>query len=261
MTPPCNSLRVNRGFSWNGHFLKRSGRVFFFHLALAFAIIWIVSPVPAADNSSGSAGSSSFPLPNESGPVAIIPEKMPVKNAGIDYSTGTNSSAYPALDQNTSDALVVPESAAEENKTLAYNLVDKGLDCYYSKNMACAFASFESAHRILPMDANILYVQAQALTFQGRYDEALQKIDAALVLDPENAALWEAKGTILKKMGRWLESELCFNRAGELDSSYEIPVNDRFPLNILIKYSSVLILVVGLSLLGSFFYFKEIRRH
>jgi tetratricopeptide (TPR) repeat protein len=257
MTPPCHTVRQNRVISGNSHSTRMvRDRAYFFPLILLFMVIWIVACATAANISPDTNWSSNSSFTNGSGLAA----GMPGKNSGIDFSFDTNSSGYPARGLDSNDTLLLGESAAVENETLAYNLVDKGLECYYSKNMVCAFASFESAHRILPMDANILYVQAQAFTFQDRYDEALVKADAALELEPGNAALWQAKGTILKKMGRWLESELCFNRAGELDSSYEIPVIDRFPFNILIQYSSILVLIIGLSLLGSFFYFKEIRR-
>ena len=169
-------------------------------------------------------------------------------------------SMYPPVAEDNTDEINLTATTYAENKTYAYNLVDKGIDCYNSGNFACSFASFEAAQVILPDDINILYIQAQALSLQKHYDEALNKIDAGIALKPDSPELWSQKGIILNNMGKYFESGSCFDRVAELEPGYEFPITDRFPVNILIKNSTFLVLAIGFCALGCVFYLKEIRQ-
>lgn len=180
------------------------------------------------------------------------------------YGAGTlydsNISMYPPVPESDPDEINLTARAIAENETYAYNQVDKGIECYNSGNIACSFESFAKAHDILPHDSNILYVQAQALTYQKRYDEALAKIDAGIALDPERGELWYQRGIIQNDLGRFFESGASFDRAAELSPGSEFPVTDRFPVNILLKYATLIVLVTGFIALGCVFYFREIRQ-
>ena len=171
----------------------------------------------------------------------------------------TSDSPYAPVEEDNPDEINATALAEAENETYAYNLVDKGIGCYNAGDIACASAAFEAAHDILPGDTNILYVQAQFFTLQKRYDEALKKIDTGISLDPEEAQLWYQKGKILNNMGRFFESGYSFDRAEELEPELEFPVTNRFPVNVIIKNSTFIILVIGFCVLGFVFYFKEIR--
>ncbi|MDD1701593.1 MAG: hypothetical protein LUQ31_01265 [Methanoregula sp.] len=88
---------------------------------------------------------------------------------------------------------------------------------------------------------------------------ALEKIDAALALEPESADMWMEKGRILNRLGKYYESDACFDRALEIDPNIPIEATDRFPLNMIIKNFIIIYFIVGFSVLGIYFYFKEIR--
>jgi tetratricopeptide (TPR) repeat protein len=52
----------------------------------------------------------------------------------------------------------------------------------------------------------------------GRYEEALESIDKAIELDPQNTMLWHNRGITLEEMGRKEEANECYNRANEFNS-------------------------------------------
>lgn len=216
----------------------------------------VVSCATAADTLISTNPVFSPPTENESSSSP----KLPFTPAGADIFPDPNSSVYAPAGEDNADELNETALAAAENKIYAYNLVDKGIGCYNSGDMACASQSFKSAYDILPDDVNIIYVQAQFLTFQKRYDEALKKIDAGIALDPDNAEFWYHKGGIQNNMGRFLESGSSFDRAEELAPGYEFPVTDRFPVNVIIKNSTFILLAIGFFVLAYVFYIKEIRQ-
>lgn len=198
-----------------------------------------------------------------SGPLSTVNNSalnLSATHDDVGMLSDSNLSMYPPVPEYDPDEINLTARAIAENETYAYNLVDKGIECYNAGNIACSFDSFAKAHAILPNDSNILYVQAQALTYQKRYDEALDKIDAGLALDPERGELWYQRGIIQNDLGRFFESGASFDRAAELVPGSEFPVTDRFPVNILLKYATLIVLVTGFIALGCVFYFKEIRQ-
>jgi len=157
--------------------------------------------------------------------------------------------------------IVAPVTALDPaNQTLVDNLVSKGDICWNNDDYSCSFAAYESAHQIDPGNADLLLWSGQALSEMGNNTEALEKIDAALALDPEDAVGWYVKGKVLDKLGRFAESGPCYDRAGELDPKYRVPITDHFPLNVLIRNTTIIVVAGGFLLLGIFIYFME-RRH
>jgi tetratricopeptide (TPR) repeat protein len=165
-----------------------------------------------------------------------------------------------AENNSTSDATILTDTAAPDNEGEANALVEKGFLCYNAGDYACAWASFESAHAILPDDTDIFCYHGYLLSLQKHESEALEKIDAGLALEPENPDLLYEKGTILNSMGRYIESGPYFDRAEELDPDYAVPLTARFPLNLFVKNGAVIVVVIGFSLLGIDIYIKERRR-
>ncbi|NMB78253.1 MAG: tetratricopeptide repeat protein [Methanomicrobiales archaeon] len=195
----------------------------------------------------------------------------PDTNTSGEEETAVPSSGWPGFSEGNLPVMMFPEQdepelinltaiADEENQTYAYNLVDKGIECYEAGNHKCAFESFETAHGILPQDANILYIQAQALSYQDRNDEALRSIEKAIASEPEAAELWYQKGIIQNNRGDYFASGASFDRASELAPGYEFPITDRFPISIIIKNAAAIILFLGFLSIGYFFYTREIRR-
>ena len=54
----------------------------------------------------------------------------------------------------------------------------------------------------------------------GRYDEAIECYNKAILLDPNNAGIWYSKGLTLTKLKRYEESIEYFDKAIELDPKY-----------------------------------------
>jgi tetratricopeptide (TPR) repeat protein len=50
----------------------------------------------------------------------------------------------------------------------------------------------------------------------GMYEEAIASYDSALKIDPTDADAWFDKGMVLKKMGKFKESEACVETAVNL---------------------------------------------
>ncbi len=71
------------------------------------------------------------------------------------------------------------------------------------------------------------YSKGAALTILGRYDEALECIDAALKINPENEVAWVNRGTALSRLGRHREALKSFNEAIKQNPSYEVAWNNK----------------------------------
>ncbi|MDO9324508.1 MAG: tetratricopeptide repeat protein [Methanoregula sp.] len=240
-------------FSHNSSGIQHCNYFILILLALWLFSTGIVSSATAADTF------------GDTGRVITSPENSSAINLTVtpvaaDILFDSNISLYPPVDDGTTPEMNLTAIAAAENETYAYNLVDKGIECYLSGNLACSFKSFDAAHEILPNDSNIIFVQAQVLSLQKRYDEALEKIDDAIALKPDSAEFWYQKGIILNNMGKYFESGSSFDRAAELKPGSEFPVTDRFPINIILKNSTFIVLAIGFGALGCVFYFREIRQ-
>jgi len=51
----------------------------------------------------------------------------------------------------------------------------------------------------------------------GKFEDALNYFDQALLLDQNDPELWNHKGVALRSIGRYDEASECFNRALEID--------------------------------------------
>jgi Flp pilus assembly protein TadD len=54
---------------------------------------------------------------------------------------------------------------------------------------------------------------------EGSFEEALSCFEQALLLEQNNAEIWNQKGATLRSLGRYNEALECFNKALELDPS------------------------------------------
>ena len=52
---------------------------------------------------------------------------------------------------------------------------------------------------------------------EGRFEEALSFFEQALLLDHNNAEIWNQKGAALRSLGRYDEALECFNKSLQID--------------------------------------------
>jgi len=167
-------------------------------------------------------------------------------------------------------AVPAPEITGTEemNETelaeFAYEKVYEGIRCSYAGNYACTKASFDAAHLVLPNDSGVMYNYAVALANMKRYTESVEKIDQALVSDPEEPYLWYLRGAVLRKAGDFAESGRSYERAADLDPDMEVAFFDHYPANFIqdriMKNIAYIVLLVGFGLLGVYIWFNEKRR-
>lgn len=69
--------------------------------------------------------------------------------------------------------------------------------------------------------------EASAFFQQGRQEEALQRIDLALTLNPQNFRMWNNRGHFLASMGRGEEALSSYDRALELNPLYLTALENR----------------------------------
>ncbi len=62
-----------------------------------------------------------------------------------------------------------------------------------------------------------LVEKGKKLLEDTKFEEALACFEQALLLDQNNADLWNHKGTALRSIGRYDEALECFNRSLEID--------------------------------------------
>jgi len=146
------------------------------------------------------------------------------------------------------------------NQTLINNLMSKGSECYSNGDYSCTWAAFESAHKVDPGNSGVLFVHGYYLSRAGNNTGALEKMDAALALSPQNARMWYEKGKVLDKLGRFAESGSSYDRAEELNPALRVSATARFPLNVLVRNAALIIVAGGFFLLGTYIYFRERRR-
>jgi superkiller protein 3 len=103
------------------------------------------------------------------------------------------------------------------------------MDCQYwhmkKVCIACSdFSKFKRKEkRIVHKQMNeklAMYRDLKKLKKLGRYEEALQAIDKALELNPDNSYAWNNKGIALRNLGRHEEALQAYDKALELNPDY-----------------------------------------
>ncbi|MDH3312424.1 MAG: tetratricopeptide repeat protein [Nitrosopumilus sp.] len=62
-----------------------------------------------------------------------------------------------------------------------------------------------------------LLKKGQSFMDDGKFDEALDFFEQALLLNQNDPDLWNYKGVALRSLGRYEESMECFNKSLEID--------------------------------------------
>jgi len=87
--------------------------------------------------------------------------------------------------------------------------------------------AFDEAIKLDPDDAGAWFNKGNALSDQGRYDEAIEAFDEAIRLDPENAGAWFNKGKALGDQGRYDEAIQAYDEAIRIDPKLAIAWNNK----------------------------------
>jgi len=110
---------------------------------------------------------------------------------------------------------------SEDTIKLAEDLFKKGMNLYQEniKLTNPIESMFDAALRLLdesighyPLPGALNY-RAQILKRRGDFDGAIQSIDTAINMDPQNPAHWVSKGYILYSNGQYREVVMCYNEA------------------------------------------------
>jgi tetratricopeptide (TPR) repeat protein len=108
-------------------------------------------------------------------------------------------------------------SAAAEEYTADYWL-EKGRQLQSAESYEDALDALNHATDIDPQNAIAWLFKAQILGPNlGRYNESLEACESAIGIDPENPESWRLKGIILMNLGRDEEALVAFEKAIELD--------------------------------------------
>lgn len=82
-----------------------------------------------------------------------------------------------------------------------------------------AIQVLDQAIQLDPQNADAWSEKGYALTELGKYDEAMQVLDQAIQLDPQNAEAWGYKSYTLELHIKTAEAEAAYTKANELGNA------------------------------------------
>jgi tetratricopeptide (TPR) repeat protein len=116
-------------------------------------------------------------------------------------------------------------------RTAADGRVARADSEYARREFEKAIASYDAgialARRTGRESAAGWYGKGAALVAVGRLADAVEALDRALAVNPENEIAWINKGTALSRMGRMNEALRCYNSAIKVNPSYEVAWNNK----------------------------------
>ena len=78
----------------------------------------------------------------------------------------------------------------------------------------------ESNTYIITKSSFDLYNEANALLYQGKYNDSIQKFDNAIELDPNNVSIWYGKGRALSNQDKYDEAIKAYDEVIRIDPNY-----------------------------------------
>lgn len=91
------------------------------------------------------------------------------------------------------------------------------IDHHRRGELAAAEALYAQTIASTPEDAYALRCLASLLSQQGRFDEAIDRLERALALQPNDAAIWNEHGSLLANADRLEQALASFQRATQID--------------------------------------------
>jgi tetratricopeptide (TPR) repeat protein len=125
--------------------------------------------------------------------------------------------------------IVVPVMAADDNQTQdqATILYNRGVRILSQNDYANAILLFDQAlasnTTMIKVTDALLYTyqgKAYALIQQGKFDDAIQTVDAGLAIYPKDTMLWNNKGYALFKSGNYAGAVASYDKALAFDKNY-----------------------------------------
>jgi tetratricopeptide (TPR) repeat protein len=145
----------------------------------------------------------------------------------------------------------------------AQDLMNKGWEEINAGDTSDGIQSFRSAFFLVHDDdkyaSEILFNIGAVYYMDEDFESAIAYFDQGLELNPEDPRLYFYKGKALKKIGKNFEAEDSFNKAASLDSYFQLPFYERFPLSLVFENFPLIILIVGFSIIGIFFVKRELK--
>lgn len=117
------------------------------------------------------------------------------------------------------DALADVEQALKLNPRHGWAYIVKGRILEEMGQFERALAAYESSIQIKP-DVQALYSQSLIYYTLGLWEEALEKLDQAIALNPKYHPSWAKRGQILRAQGQYLQALTAYNEALEIDNRY-----------------------------------------
>ncbi len=98
-------------------------------------------------------------------------------------------------------------------------LSEEGITLFRQRRYEEAAEKLEKAIDLEPEKVSLWNLHAQALANTGDYEEALKSVEVAAALDDSNHLNWQLKGTILMRKGDLEESKKAIDKSLELNKS------------------------------------------
>jgi serine/threonine-protein kinase len=126
-----------------------------------------------------------------------------------------------SVDEARGKAYAAIDEALRADPTNAKAIYVRGLvKLSFDFQVAEGHKDYERALELMPGDADVMFAVSIGLHVVGRYEEALQHIDAALKLDPLQPRLSNTKGLTLWSLGRYDDALESFNAVLKLSPEF-----------------------------------------
>jgi tetratricopeptide (TPR) repeat protein len=114
---------------------------------------------------------------------------------------------------------------SNHNISATYSLLlDVSEKCYYLNNLGRYQEALDACNNaILLEDANSYYWESEGrvLLNLGRFDDAFKTSEKAIEVDENYSDAWSLKGDALKKLSRDEEAKIAYEKAREVNLSYD----------------------------------------
>lgn len=122
-----------------------------------------------------------------------------------------------SLAQQSSSVATAVSSVETQRQEQSAALLQQAQALLQMQNAAGALQMIDQALQITPDDPNALILKGQLLGTVGRFQEALLVVEQAMRLDGHNALLWSMYAALLTNVGRYQDALSAVERSLEID--------------------------------------------